>query len=63
MAENEMTLATIKVTPDVWRRLKDTADAEGRKMYALASDLIRKGLDGRLVADEREPREANDGAE
>ena len=56
MTETELT--TIKVTQDAWRQLKETADAEGRKMWALASDLIRKGLtarveNGKLVADER----------
>jgi hypothetical protein len=60
MTETELT--TIKVTQDAWRQLRETADAEGRKMWALASDLIRKGLaarveNGLLVADEREPQQ------
>lgn len=50
------------VSKELHQRLVALAEAEGRKMYWLANELLGEAIaarvvDGRLVADEREPQE------
>jgi len=52
----EIKLTSIKVSETVARKLKRVANAEGRKMYALASLILDSALAGR-VADERKAQE------